>query len=190
MCLKGVVDFKAEERSATEHAHLYSRFTNFAVGIFIVSAGLVAIKVFLTFAEIPAGRPMPGGPVIVIAIAVAAVTGTIIALRLGVLKLAGALTFSDTFTGNVAGAEKMYLAAAAILIVPPVLLYTGVNSVWDTVMGYVVVVEAIVMTIAFVVKTFVLFVRQKVSLLVWFLYLCIVEIFPVGFVMLVAVRNI
>jgi hypothetical protein len=42
----------------------------------------------------------------------------------------------------------------------------------------------------FAVHTLMMFVKQKVSVLVWFLYLCAVEFFPVSLVVLLAARNV
>ncbi len=94
------------------------------------------------------------------------------------LQAAGALTLHRELVVAVVEAKKWAVATGALAGVPAVLLWTGVNPVRDQVLMYVVGFEAVALFVLFLVRTLRLFVRQKVSVLVWFLYLCTVEIAP------------
>ncbi len=190
MCLKGIVNFKTEDKFNAEHGHLYNRFVNYAVIVTAAAAGIMIVKGLSAAAGGRLTDGVPGWLIPPAAVMIAALLLGIVMLQFGILKLAGGLTLSEELTEELIQAKKLHLAAAAILVVPPVLLYTGLNPAWDSVLKYIIVTEIVVIAAAFVLKSLILFVRQKVSLLVWILYLCAVEIFPLSFIVLMAVRNV
>ena len=55
-------------------------------------------------------------------------------------------------------------------------------------LGWVLVGVACVALFAYVVKSFVFFIEQKISILLWFLYLCTVVLIPIGAMLTVMVR--
>ena len=190
MCLKSLVNFKSEDKFTAEHGHLYNSFVNFAMAVTVAAAGIMVVKIVLPTVGPQALAMLPEWFVPPAAIFVAALAAGIIAIQFGVLKLTGELTFSENLTDELTQAKKLHLAAAAVVVVPPVILYTGLNPVWDTILGYVIIAEVFAIATAFTAKTCILFVRQKVSLLVWILYLCAVEIFPLSLAVLLVVKNV
>ncbi len=190
MCLRSLVNFKPEDKFTAEHGHLYNGFVNFAVTITVAALGIMVVKTVSAVADPQSIALLPRWFVPPAALMVAAAAAAIIVLQFGVLQLIGKLTLAEELTGAVVQTKKLHLAAAAILAVPPIILYTGLNPVWDTILGYVIIAEVVAITAAFTVKTCILFMGQKVSLLVWILYLCAVEIFPVSLVVLLVVKNV
>ncbi|MDR2912798.1 MAG: DUF4271 domain-containing protein [Alistipes sp.] len=110
------------------------------------------------------------------------VAGAIVVLALvqaGVMMAAGGLTLSGRFVGAVIRIKKNCISALSLLIVPVVAVWSGVNPMRDEIAGWIFAGVVAVVASMFVAHTLVGFVKQKVSLLVWFLYLCAVEIVPV-----------
>ncbi len=190
MCLKSLVIFKAEDKFTAEHGHLFNRFVNYAVAVMVAATGIMVVKIVSETVDPQVLAFLPGWFVPPAAIMVAALAAAIIALQFGILKLAGGLTFSEELTAELVQTKKMHLAAAAVVAVPAIILFTGLNPVWDTILEYLIIAEVVAIATAFTVKTCILFVRQKVSLLVWILYLCAVEIFPLSLAVLMAVKNV
>jgi hypothetical protein len=125
---------------------------------------------------------------LVVIVAIAALC--IVLLQIGVLKGAGKLVFAEEVTDNLIRTKKTYLAAAAVLVVPPILMLSGGNPIRDQILIYIIGTEVIATMLMFAGNTFLLFVKQKCSLLVWFLYLCAVEIFPVSLAVMLAARGV
>ena len=78
----------------------------------------------------------------------------------------------------------------ASLVLAPVALLSGLADINDQ--GWVFVVQFIVLIIFllyYIGKSFSFFVSRKISILQWILYLCAVEIWPVSFFVLFALRG-
>lgn len=207
-CLRSTVKFSGQEGGGVENKRLYDRFLNFAMALGALSAGLVVVKAGaalhcegtvtpgirrwhlaeLAGTSFPAGIPAWVAPAAVFA--VAAVAACIALAEMGVLKAAGSLTLSKTFTTVIVQLKRNWLAAASILLVPLAAVWTGMNPVRDTIVAYLIATIMVALFLLFVVHTLNGFLKQKVSLLVWFLYLCTVEIFPVCAVALAATKSI
>ena len=121
---------------------------------------------------------------------VALFTVCVVLIEAGVLKIAGRITFSEKFVGEVIRTKKNSLAALSMLTAPLVAVWTGVNPTRDRWIVYLFITMIVVAAILFIVHTLRGFIKQKVSLLVWFLYLCTVEIFPVYAATLAVIKNV
>ncbi len=155
-----------------DNKQLMDRFVRLALVLGVALVGTAAAKVF--------------GPV---GLAAAVVVTILVAFQIGLLRVAGGVTLMRELTSEIVEAKKKYLALAAILITAPVLLWSGSNPLRDQIMVYIIEAELVVVSVLFLTRTGRLFVRQKVSLLIWFLYLCAVEIFPVGLAIVLAAKN-
>ena len=84
--------------------------------------------------------------------------------------------------------KRTCFALGMILISPPLLLFAlcpqGTGGVWFC----IIAVELAAAAVLYLKETLNLFLSKKVSILHWFLYLCIVEVFPVSLLWLLAVR--
>lgn len=190
ICLKSLVKFKSEDKHTAEHGHLYNGFVNFAAGVMIAAAGIMVVKTASDTVDVQQLSMLPGWFTPTAAILVAVLVAAVTALKFVILELAGKLTFSEEMTGKLVQAKKSHIAAVAALAVPPILLYSGLNPIWDGVLVYIIVIEVVAVVAIFVIKTCILFVQQKVSLLIWFLYLCAVEILPLSLAVLLVVKNV
>jgi hypothetical protein len=133
---------------------------------------------------------IPGIPAVGLVAGTALVVACVELFQLGVLKAAGRLVFAGEFTDDLIRTKKTYLAAAAVMVIPPILVVSGNNPVMDEILTYIVGTEIITTALMFAGRTLILFMRQKCSLLVWFLYLCTVEIFPVSLAILLAAKSV
>jgi hypothetical protein len=189
MCLKGVFTFKAEDRFTAEHGHLYNSFIAFAVTLCTLGIGIAITKTIAVWASSVAIDGIPQWSVSLAAIVLWTVVAVVMTIEWGLLKVAGNFTFSGKLTAAITEIKNNHLAAMAVILTPAVLLWSGINPVWDRVMLWVIAVEGGGLLVSFVFRTFLLFVGQKVSILVWILYLCTVEIFPIAFVWTLVVKN-
>ncbi len=206
-CLKSTVAFSRATNPRPEAVAVYDGFLATALTLGAMSAGLAVVKAVGMAMEngavesrlIARAMSMAGAgpsdvlPVWVVPAAVAAValaTAGVVLVEAGILKAAGSLTYSTRFTGEIITVKKNWLAALSIFTVPIVGMWTGVNPERDMVMAYLLAGVMVTLTTLFVVQTLRGFIRQNVSLLVWFLYLCTVEILPVCAVMLAVARNV
>jgi integral membrane sensor domain MASE1 len=82
------------------------------------------------------------------------------------------------------------MAAFTLITLPLVVMWSGVNPARDRWIAYLIGGVIVTFAILFTIQTLGGFLRQKVSLLVWFLYLCTVEISPLCAVVLVVARNV
>ncbi len=192
VCLKNIAGFSPGNISGTDNRQLYSDFLKVSMVLAALMAGLGVMKV--------AGEATTGGVEAVtggmpgwLALTAPLVAGIVVAgislVKFGTLKAAGELTFSGDFTGALAGVKLNHTAAAAMLLTPLVMIFSGENPVRDRIVLYGTLGVLFALALSFVVQSALLFRKQKVSFLVWFLYLCAVEIFPVGFVLLLAIKN-
>ncbi len=100
-----------------------------------------------------------------------------------VLAAAGGLTLYTEFTARMFYLRKIMAAAASMVLVPLFLLYALSG---DHILGWCLAVSTSVAVIFIFVRTFMLFVRHRFSILLWILYLCAVEILPVATIVIVA----
>ena len=80
------------------------------------------------------------------------------------------------------------MGLAAIVATPIALLFVVNTGASMEMLGWVLVGVACVALFAYVVKSFVFFIEQKISILLWFLYLCTVVLIPIGAMLTVMVR--
>lgn len=82
------------------------------------------------------------------------------------------------------------LMALASLVATPIALLFVINTGSSAeVLGMITVGVASVALATFVTKSLIFFLEQKVSILLWILYLCAVILIPIGIVATLAVRN-
>jgi hypothetical protein len=207
-CLRMTATLSHGANLRPEVAGRYDTFLSVAIALGALSAGVAAVKITALLLAHGTGTPgtiqwrlagmagtagLAGVPMWVApaaAVAVAAVTVGVLMAGVGVLKASGRLTLSEDFTDEIARTKKNWMAAASMLTLPLVAMWTGINPERDGAIAYLFGVVTVTLTVLFVVQTLRGFIRQKVSLLVWFLYLCTVEIFPLCAVIVVVARNV
>lgn len=176
--------------SATGHRTLdlrggsnYLPFLNLSVVVGILFSGILCIKIAapLTFTG-PASQ-------LALCLSVSAALAAILLLQTGMLKLAGALTLTQEFVAELTGVKRTSLALYSILLPPVLLCYAltphGSGETWI----YVILTETAIVLFLFLKESLALFAAKKISIFHWFLYLCIVELFPVSLLWLLIARR-
>jgi hypothetical protein len=207
-CLRMTATLSRGTNLRPEIAGRYDSFTGVAISLGALSAGVASVKIVARLLAEGTGTPgtlqwqlagmagidgLAGIPFWVApaaAIVVGVVTFGAVMVGVGVLKAAGRLTLSGEFTDEINRTKKNWMAAASMLTLPLVAMWTGINPERDRVIAYLFGVVSVTLAVMFMVQTMRGFIRQKVSLLVWFLYLCTVEIFPLCAVMVAVMRNV
>ena len=76
------------------------------------------------------------------------------------------------------------------LIITPLIVFFGLTDMpLGSVELTVIVILLVILLLYYLVKSFSFFVERKISILQWFLYLCAVEIWPISFYVLFALRD-
>lgn len=193
-CLKNIAGFKPEETPDVENKHTYDRFLRRAMILAFVVAGIGIVRIVASGVAGYGGYSvaesgLPQWVILALPVLAAAIVAIISLFKFGILKVAGALTLSRDFAEALQGVKRVHLAAMAILLTPCVLVFSGENPVRDIAASGLAGIVILGLAISLTVQSAVLFRKQKVSFLVWFLYLCAVEIFPAGFALLLAIKN-
>ncbi len=104
------------------------------------------------------------------------------------LKAAGSLTLSQEFVDRLFFLKKIVAAIGTIAALPLFLLLALSDGQSAQVLAILVAGIAGLLTIFLIVRTFMLFSRYNFSILLWILYFCAVEIFPISLIAITVMR--
>lgn len=104
----------------------------------------------------------------------------VMGVQAAVLTLAGRLTFGTEFVRTLGAGRFALFASMTVTGAPAVVLAALSDGVWAEVAIGLLGVVAAIHILWYAVSSFLLFVEQKVSILLWILYLCAVEAMPFG----------
>jgi hypothetical protein len=85
--------------------------------------------------------------------------------------------------------DRAIIGLEAVVVAPCTLLFVINDGLSAQIVGITIAVVVCLGVMAYVVKSFIFFVEQKISILLWFLYLCTVVLIPLGVVVTTLVRN-
>ena len=166
----------------------YSRFLNIATAIGLLLLGVAAVKYGDTLMPGRLAEAIPQGAVLILSLLASLAALGVAAYQAIAVRLAGTLTLSQPFIAQLMLLKRTYFALGVVLISPPLLLFAlcpqGTGGVWFC----IVAIELTAAAVLYLKETLNLFLSKKVSILHWFLYLCIVEVFPISLLWLLAVR--
>lgn len=163
----------------------YSRFLNAVWAVGLLFAGAAALK--FVAAYLP--DTLPRGGALVLSLGISACCLLLALVQFGALSLAGAVTRTRPFAGQLIHLRRTYFAVAFLALAPVCLLYILCGEGQGAGCLYVIAVESVIIGILFLKESLTLFISKKIPILHWFLYLCIVECLPVSFIALTAVRQ-
>ena len=166
----------------------YSRFLNIATAIGLLFLGVAAVKYGDTLMPGRLAEAIPQGAVLILSLLASLAALGVAAYQAIAVRLAGTLTLSQPFIAQLMLLKRTYFALGVVLISPPLLLFAlcpqGTGGVWFC----IVAIELTAAAVLYLKETLNLFLSKKVSILHWFLYLCIVEVFPISLLWLLEVR--
>ena len=105
------------------------------------------------------------------------------------LSLSGMVTVSRPFVTSLLRVKTVWLRMAAVTLTPVLLLYALCPAGRGKAFAAIIALQVVFMAFAFLRETFLLFISKKLSIYHWILYLCIVEVFPLSLVCLLAIRG-
>ena len=168
--------FSEEFDSGRKVTALSDGFFNTSIVTGMLTVAVVAVKyAALWRPDLPEIRPVWTDPATAL-FAVAAIAAVAAYERL-LLMVIGAVTGSRDFIEALLYVKRVCFSTVALALSPVVLLSAlspGDSRGWL----WFFVGECLILSFLFLKETFVLFIRKKVPIFQWFLYLCTVEAFP------------
>ena len=172
-------------RVADELSYLFMRAVRNSLAMGIITWALVAVGWLDRMGVVSVGGLDPLW-LVPIAIATLALVG-------GVQRVVTIGICSLTRRGEVAEGlgilSETLMGLAAIIATPVALLFVVNTGASVEIFGWVALFVVCVALFAYITKSFVFFIEQKISILLWFLYLCTVVLIPIGALLTVMVRN-
>lgn len=177
------------EKIHGEHNYNFARFISTFCALGVVTVPMLLMR-YADFFPALRNDFSPGGAVEELMLPLL-IAGLILffGYRIAILTIVGRLTGNETFTASLLSVTRMLFALGVIVITPLFLLLAVNHSCGEITIAAIIAALVGVWTLAFIHKTFKLFVTQKVSILHWFLYLCGVEIMPLATSILLITRN-
>ena len=166
----------------------FSRFLNIATAIGMLFMGVVVVKYGDSLMPNYLTELFSHGAVLAMSLLATLAWCAVALFQLATVRMAGAVTLSQPFISQLVLLKRTYFSLAVIVTSPALLLFAlcprGTGNVWFC----VVAIELAVAAILYFRETLNLFLAKKISILHWFLYLCIVEVFPISLLWLIAIR--
>lgn len=161
----------------------YTPFLNLSIIVGLLFSGILFVRFVVPQTHL--------GPIreLALVFAAAAALASLLALQTGMLKLAGAVTLTQELTQELTGVKRTSLALGSVLLPPVLLCYALVPARSGAGWLYVLAAGTALVLISFLKETSALFVSKKISIFHWFLYLCLVELFPVSLLWLLIARH-
>ena len=166
----------------------FSHFLNTATAIGVLFVGVMTVKYGDSLIPDSLIETIPQGAVLALSLLATFACLCVGLFQRGVVRLAGAVTLSQPFVSQLILLKRTYFTLGVIVTIPALLLFAlcprGTGDVWFC----IIVIELLATVFLYLRETLNLFLSKKISILHWILYLCIVEIFPISLLGLLAAR--
>ena len=165
----------------------FSRFLNIATTIGMLFMGVMAVKYGDSLMPSQLETLSHGAVLALSLLATAACYGVVL-YQMTVVRLTGAVTLSQPFISQLVLLKRTYFSLGVIVTSPALLLFAlcprGTGNVWFC----IIIIELAITAGLYLRETLNLFITKKISILHWFLYLCMVEILPISLLWLLTAR--
>ena len=166
----------------------FSRFLNIATTIGMLFMGVMVVKYGDSLMPSRFGETLSHGAVLALSLLATAACYGVVLYQMTVVRLTGAVTLSQPFISQLVLLKRTYFSLGVIVTSPALLLFAlcprGTGNVWFC----IIIIELAVTAGLYLRETLNLFIAKKISILHWFLYLCMVEILPISLLWLLTVR--
>ena len=166
----------------------FSRFLNIATTIGMLFMGVMVVKYGDSLMPGRLTELLPHGAVLALSLLATAACYSVVLYQMTVVRLTGAVTLSQPFISQLVLLKRTYFSLGVIVTSPALLLFAlcprGTGNVWFC----IIIIELAVTAGLYLRETLNLFIAKKISILHWFLYLCMVEILPISLLWLLTVR--
>ena len=115
---------------------------------------------------------------------------TIYIFKTVAIYIVGKLTHSDGLMVSLIRYLNLNLITTTLILTPLYIVLYQSFGIWQTIILYLIAITLILMSILLFFNSYLLFIKQKVSILYWFLYLCAIEFLPLSLVILLGCKNL
>ncbi len=166
----------------------FSLFLNAIVFIGTPVAGVVIARIAEPLIPLGLDFVPPQFAAVVASLLASALVIAIVLYQRTILWMAGEVTLTQQFVLQIRQIKSIHFTGL-ILTISPVAIFFAIcpESLYNLWFGIIAAGSAITI-ILYLAGTLQLFISKKISILLWFLYLCTVEIFPLSLLWLLAVR--
>ncbi len=170
---------------ADELSYLFVRAMLSFCGIGIIAVALTSVKALEMSGvkQVEGVDPLWTAPMV--GVAILGVMGVIQLLTEAMCRLVRRVEVAQGL--SIMGSATIGLMA--VVVAPCALLFVINDGLSAQIVGVTIAAVMLLGALTYVVKSFVFFVEQKISILLWFLYLCTVILIPLGVVVTTLVRN-
>lgn len=176
------------EQAISEQNYLFDRFVNMSIVVGFLTTGIVVARVVdILFAHQLTGF-LPSWLMLISVPILCLVTAFIFSVQMGIMGISGVIVDQTAIMADVIRTKKLFFAMSAVIGAPIVLLLSLSVGTPAQVLLYTYFGLMSILLILFLRGTIVLFVDNKISIFYWFLYLCGIEVFPISFLVFLALR--
>lgn len=177
-----------EKRHYEDSGGSYTRFLRISAVLGFLAAGFGVVR--LTAGMLPQRmvEALPETLALLCSLGVAAALGVVLLFRRGITAGVGVLTYTESLVERLWLVKRHTTALLTLVLLPPLLFWLAAPPEGGRGWLTVIVIELLAVLTLYLRETMLLFLSKKVSILHWFLYLCVVEIFPLSLLILLAVR--
>lgn len=166
----------------------FSRFLHVTTAIGMLFMGVIVVKYGDTLMPVELGRTLSHGAVLVLSLLATLAWCGVVIFQASLIRIIGAVTLSQPFIAQITLLRRTYFSLGVIVTSPTLLLFAlcprGTGGAWFIVGA----VELIITAVLYLRELLNLFISKKISILLWILYLCTVEVFPISLLWLLAAR--
>lgn len=166
----------------------FSRFLYVTTAIGMLFMGVIVVKYGDTLLSAELGRALSHGAVLALSLLATLAWCGVVIFQFLLVRITGAVTLSQPFISQLTLLRRTYFALGVIVTSPTLLLFAlcprGTGGAWFIVGA----VELIITAVLFLRESLNLFISKKISILLWILYLCAVEVFPISLLWLLVAR--
>ncbi len=172
-------------RVADELSYLFMRAVRNSVAMGVIAWSLVAVGWLGRMGAVGVEGVDPLWLVPLFAVVMLALGGVMRIVTVGIC----ALTRRREIPEGLGILSETLMGLATIVATPVALLFVVNTGASVELFGTIALLVAGVALFAYITKSFVFFIEQKISILLWFLYLCTVVLIPIGAMLTVMVRS-
>lgn len=166
----------------------YARFLNLTTILGMLLTGAAVIRIAVPYLGYTPLAMWPATGAFWGCIALFITFAAILLYRHGISALVGQLTYTQPLFEQLNRLAQLFFALLTLVSTPILALWllapVGEGRLWL----WVIIIELVIIFVLYLKETLSLFISKKISILHWFLYLCGVEILPVSFLLLLAMR--
>ncbi|MCC8019479.1 MAG: DUF4271 domain-containing protein [Rikenellaceae bacterium] len=173
-----------------EHNYIFETFRRLLILLGLLASGLTIVRYCDSAFGEAVNSSLPGWAQM---LPVPVVWGGLLAAwfcQNFILRAAGWLTYGSRFTDDLISLRNLGYGLVFLFTVPLMFTLALAPQAALPVLSWVFLPIVTGLLIFILIRTYMLFIGQKISILYWILYLCAVEILPVSFLVVLSVRSL